>query len=64
MANFGVCESLRVETRHIESDTTLISSARRENLRIAQECIELERSTADRDAGTLITAELARIDHR
>ena len=58
MANFGVCEALRVETRHIESDTTLISSARRENLRIAQECIELERSTADRDAGTLIIAEL------
>ena len=58
MANFGVCEALRVETRHIESDTTLISSARREDLRIAQECIELERSTADRDAGTLIIAEL------
>ena len=58
MANFGVCEALRVETRHIESATTLISSARREDLRIAQECIELERSTADRDAGTLIFAEL------
>ena len=32
MANFGVCEALRVETRHIESATTLISSARREDL--------------------------------
>ena len=58
MANFGVCESLHVETRHIESDTTLISSARREDLRIAQDCIDLERSTEDRNPGTVITAEL------
>ena len=58
MANFGVCQSLRVETRHIDSHTTLISSARREDLHISQECIDLERSTADRDAGTHITAEL------
>ena len=58
MANFGVCQSLRVETRHIDSDTTLISSARREDLHIAKECIDLERSAADRDAGTSITAEL------
>ena len=58
MANFGVCRSLRVETCHIDSDTTLISSARRDDLRIGQDCIELERSAEDRDAGTTITAEL------
>ena len=58
MANFGVCESLRVETRHVDSDTTLVSFGRRDALRIAQDCIDLERSTEDRDAGTTITAEL------
>lgn len=58
MANFGVCKSLRVETRHINSDTTLISSARRDELRIAQNCIDLERSTEDQGAGTTIIAEL------
>ncbi len=58
MANFGVCTSLRVETRHIDSDTTLISSARREDLRIAQDCIDLERVADGREPGTIITAEL------
>ena len=58
MANFGVCQSLRVETRHIDSETTLISSARRNDLRIAQNCIDLERSDENREAGTTITAEL------
>src|SRR6266446_6786739 len=42
MANFGVCTKLTVETRSIESDTTLISSAKRKDLRIAQDCIDLE----------------------
>lgn len=58
MANFGVCTALRVETRHIESDTTLISSARRENLKIAQECIDLERIKDGREPGTTIIADL------
>ena len=40
MANFGVCTSLRVETRSIESDVTLVSSARRDDLKIAQDCID------------------------
>src|SRR5437016_14275563 len=43
MANFGVCTALQVETRHIGSDITLVSSARRAELRIAQDCIDLER---------------------
>lgn len=58
MANFGVCTSLRVETRHIDSDVTLISSARREDLRIAQDCIDLERLSDKREPGTIITADL------
>ena len=58
MANFGVCTLLRVETRFYQSDATLISWARREDLNIAQECVELERIFEEREAGTLIVAEL------
>ena len=58
MANFGVCTALRVESRSIESDVTLISSARRADLRIAQECIELARVEDLREPGTTIVAEL------
>ena len=53
MANFGVCEALRVETRHIESDTTLISSARRARICALPKSASISNgSTADRDAGT------------
>jgi molecular chaperone HtpG len=58
MANFGVCTALRVETRHIDSEVTLVSSAIRDNLRIAQNCIDLERVADARGPGTIITAEL------
>ncbi len=58
MANFGVCTALRVETRHIDSKVTLISSALRENLRFAQNCIDLERLEDARGPGTIITADL------
>src|SRR6266704_1673583 len=58
MANFGVCTALQVETRHIESGVTLISSARRADLRIAQNCIDLERVADERGPGTTITADL------
>jgi molecular chaperone HtpG len=58
MANFGVCKALRVETRHIESDVTLITVARREDLRIAEDCIDLERVSDDRDPGTTVVADL------
>ena len=58
MANFGVCTALQVETRHIDSDVTLISSAIRADLRIAQNCIDLERVADDRVPGTIIKADL------
>jgi molecular chaperone HtpG len=58
MANFGVCTALRVETRHIDSGVTLISSAKREDLRIAQDCIDLERIENERGVGTEIIADL------
>jgi molecular chaperone HtpG len=58
MANFGVCTALRVETRNIDSKTTLISSAKREDLRIAHDCIDLERVQDDREPGTIVVADL------
>jgi molecular chaperone HtpG len=58
MANFGVCTALQVETRHIDSGVTLVSSARRADLRIAQNCIDLERVADDRGPGTIIRADL------
>jgi molecular chaperone HtpG len=58
MANFGVCTALQVETRHIDSEFTLISSAKREDLRIGQDCIDFERVRDHRGPGTTIRAEL------
>jgi molecular chaperone HtpG len=58
MANFGVCTALRVETRHIDSGVTLVSSARRADLRIEQNCIDLERVADERAPGTIINADL------
>src|SRR2546427_3869673 len=58
MANFGVCTALRVETRHIDSSVTLVSSAKRADLRIAQDCIDLERLADERMHGTIIIADL------
>ena len=58
MANFGVCSALRVETRHIDSGQTLISGAKREDLRIARNCIDLDRVADTREPGTVIVADL------
>ena len=58
MANFGVCTALHVESRNIESSVTLISSAKRADLRIAQDCIDLERTEDGREPGTIIQADL------
>ena len=58
LANFGVCTSLRVETRHIDATETLNSGALREDLKIAQECISFDRVADTRGPGTTVTAEL------
>jgi molecular chaperone HtpG len=58
MANFGVCKSLRVETRAVESDITLVSSAERAKLSFSKKCIDLEQLTDGRGPGTTLTAEL------
>lgn len=58
MANFGVCTALRVETRHIDSEVTFISAARRDDLKIGQDCIDLERVSDEREPGTTVIADL------
>jgi molecular chaperone HtpG len=58
MANFGVCTSLRVETRAIASNETLISTAERDALSIARDCIALSRQEDDRTPGTKVEVTL------
>lgn len=58
MANFGVCTTLRVETRHMQSKITFISSAIRDELKIAQDCVDLERVTDKREPGTTVIADI------
>ena len=58
MANFGVCTALRVESRSLDSSVTLITSVERSKLRIAHDCINLERNADDRGPGTIIRADL------
>lgn len=58
MANFGVCETLSVETRANGSDVVLRSTAQRASLRIGEECIALEPVASNRDVGTTVTATL------
>lgn len=58
MANFGVCDSLVVETRAEGSDVVLRSSAEKASLRIGEECIALAPVNAARDVGTTVIATL------
>ena len=58
MANFGVCTSLIVTTRDLRGTCTLVSRARRDQLRIAEECIDIERFSNGRNPGTTIEVEL------
>lgn len=58
MANFGVCTRLTVETRCEGSVEVLRSVAERDSLKIAEQCISLERIVLDRDVGTTVTAIL------
>ena len=58
MANFGVCTRLTVETRSEGSEEVLCSVAERDSLKIAEQCISLERLALERDVGTTVTALL------
>jgi len=56
MANFGVCSRLTVQTRTEDSSDTLVSIADRDTLKIAEECISLERISDSQPIGTCVTA--------
>jgi molecular chaperone HtpG len=58
MANFGVCDSLVVETKAEGSDVVLRSSAEKASLRIGEECIALAPVKVARDVGTTVIATL------
>lgn len=58
MANFGVATRLVVET-HAEGERIVLrSTAERDSLKIAEECITLERVDSDREIGTSVIATL------
>lgn len=62
MANFGVCTQLMVETYCASSMEILRSIAERDSLKIAEECIKLEKESINpeqvRETGTKVTAIL------
>jgi molecular chaperone HtpG len=58
MANFGVCDTLVVETRAENSDVVLRTSADRASLRIGEECIKLVPIESSRAVGTTVSVVL------
>ena len=58
MANFGVSSEVTVRTRAVGSDETLISTAERARLKIAEKCISLDRVKDDSPVGTTVTVQL------
>jgi len=56
MANFGVCESLDVYTREIGAEVGIRTSARKSQLSIGENCIELEHVDSGIDEGTRLCA--------
>lgn len=65
MANFGVCNHLRVETREIGSIVGIRTSARKSELSIGANCIQLELLDSGVPEGTTLVADVepaSRID--
>jgi molecular chaperone HtpG len=58
MANFGVCTQLNIDTKVEGSEGFLRSSANRDTLKIAEECISLEHIKSTKEVGTIVTAIL------
>lgn len=58
MANFGVSSELTVRTRAIGNVQTLVSNAKRDKLKIGENCISLERLNDESPVGTTITVRL------
>ena len=58
MANFGVCEYLQVDTREVGAAIGIRTSARKSQLSIGEDCIELERIESGIDEGTRLCADI------
>lgn len=59
MANFGVCQQLKVITRHYESDVTITSWVNKEDLSHEEECIQTSiTETRLEEPGTKVRVEL------
>lgn len=58
MANFGVCSSLTVQTRALESEIGLLSHANKAELNVGQDCIKLDSLKEIIPVGTTLTAQL------
>lgn len=58
MANFGVCEHLQVDTREVGAAAGIRTSARKSQLSIGENCIELERVEFGIDEGTRLCADI------
>jgi molecular chaperone HtpG len=58
MANFGVCTRLTVETRELGSNNGIRTSARKSELSIGANCIQLESLGSEVPDGTLLVAEM------
>lgn len=59
MANFGVCEQLQVETRAVGAAVGIRTSARKSQLSIGENCIELEVVASGIEEGTKLTGDIA-----
>lgn len=58
MANFGVCDRLQVETREPGAKIGIRTSARKSDLSIGKDCIELEQIDNGLEEGTKICADI------
>jgi molecular chaperone HtpG len=58
MANFGVAKKLVVETESVSNGERIISSAERESLSATENCIEIKKTKALGQPGTIVTALL------
>ncbi|TIT31929.1 MAG: ATP-binding protein [Mesorhizobium sp.] len=58
MANFGIASSLMVETESARTGERTISKARRDNLSLREDCVEVQELPTTGRPGTTITAEL------
>jgi len=58
MANLGVCTKLRIETRSLETDESVISEVEKKNLSLTEDCITIQKIDSRENFGTIITTSL------